>query len=122
VKFPFLSRPEAPAYSQVGRGAAWTGTISGSGMLIVLGEATADLALGGEVIVGAGGQLVAGAARCASLRVEGRARGGFRVDGPVLVAPGGALAGTVAARRFDAAGAAVLDGRIEVGVPPSNTP
>lgn len=122
MKFWFLARPEPPAYSQVGRGAVWAGTISGSGMLIVLGEATTNLALGGEVIVGPGGQLVAEAARCASLRVEGRARGRFRVDGPVAVAPGGALTGTVAARRFDAAGAALLDGRIDVGVLPSNTP
>lgn len=122
MRLPFLARPEAPAYSQVGRGAAWTGRIAGSGMLIVLGEASTDLALGGEVIVGPAGRLTSAAARCTALRVEGRAQGSFRVDGPVAVAPGGALSGAVSARRFEAARAAELDGRLEVGVLSSNTP
>lgn len=122
MKIPFLARPEAPAYSQVGRGAAWAGRVAGSGMLIVLGEASTDLALAGEVVVGPAGRLTATAARCSSLRVEGRALGRFQVDGPVVVAPGGALSGAVSARRFEAARAAKLDGRLEIGVLPSNTP
>lgn len=121
MRFPFLTRAEAPAYSQVGRGAAWTGRVAGSGMLIVLGEAATDLALGGEVIVGQAGRLTAAAARCTALRVEGRATGRFRVDGPVAVAPGGALSGAIEARRFEAAREARLDGRLELGVFPSNT-
>jgi cytoskeletal protein CcmA (bactofilin family) len=122
VKLPFLSRPEAPAYSQVGHGASWTGRVTGSGMLIVLGEASTDLVLGGEVVVGPAGRLTAAAGRCTALRVEGQAHGSFRVEGPVAVAPGGALTGSVSARRFEAARAAKLDGRLEVGVLPSNTP
>jgi cytoskeletal protein CcmA (bactofilin family) len=121
VKIPFLARPAAPAYSQVGRGAAWTGRVVGSGMLIVLGEAATELALGGEVIVGPQGRLTAAAARCTALRVEGWAHGAFRVDDLVAVAPGGSLSGAVSARRFEAARAAGLDGRLEVGVLPSNT-
>lgn len=122
MTFSFLKRPEAPAYSQVGRGASWTGRLAGSGMLIVLGEAATDLALGGEVIVGPAGRLTAPAARCGALRVEGRASGAFCVDGPVAVAPGGRLSGSVSARRFDAARAAHLDGRLEVGVTKPDTP
>ncbi|MCU0254529.1 MAG: polymer-forming cytoskeletal protein [Acidobacteria bacterium] len=111
-----MSRPQAPAYSQVGRGASWSGRVSGSGMLIVLGEAATDLALQGEVVVGPAGRLTAAAGRCTALRVEGQARGSYRVDGSVAVAPGGVLSGAVAARRFDAARAAHLDGRLEIGV------
>ena len=122
MKFPFLGRPEAPAYSQVGRGAAWTGRVAGAGMLLVLGEASTDLSLSGEVIVGPAGRLTAAAARCTALRIEGRAHGIFQVDGPVAVAPGGGLSGAVSARRFEAARAARLDGRLEIGVLPSNTP
>jgi cytoskeletal protein CcmA (bactofilin family) len=91
-------------------------------MLIVLGEANAELALRGEVIVSAGGTLASRAGRCGALRVEGRAEGTFDVHGPVEVAPGGTLTGTVAARRLDASRAARLDGRLTVGVPASNTP
>lgn len=122
MNFSFLKRPEAPAYSQVGRGASWTGRLAGSGMLIVLGEAAADLALGGEVVVGPAGRLTTAAGRCGALRVEGLASGAFRVDGPVAVAPGGRLSGSISARRFDAARAAHLDGRLDVAVTNPDTP
>lgn len=112
---------ERPPYSQVGRGAAWEGRISGGGMLIVLGEVRTAVAIDGEVIVAATGTVVASSGRCRTLRVEGGVGGAWSIAGTAEVAPGGRLSGALEARSVRFSDKAVIEGPLKVGVRPSNT-
>ena len=117
-------RSELPAggITQVGRGARLDGTLRGPGVLLVHGTLCGTLDLEGDVIVGETGALERILGKAASLRVEGRVEGDFRVEGTLQIATGGSVGGAAQARRLETSPGSSLEAQlvIQTSVPPES--
>ena len=83
-------------------------------MLLVHGELSGTLDLGGDVIVGEKGSIVHVLGKSASLRVEGRVEGDFRVAGTLQIAAGGSVEGSVSAQRLECSQGSRLEAQLVI--------
>lgn len=114
--------PTAPSlardvFSQIGKGAQVGGQLTGEGLLLVLGRLAGTVVLRGDLVVGKGGWIEGDKVEAARLLVQGTVRGSIHIQGPAEVGQEGVLEGDLRAERFEAAGAARLEVRLDIGPP-----
>lgn len=106
--------PSTEGFMQLGHGARWEGKLEGTGTVLVHGELKGEIALEGELLVHADGQLRDLRGHATRLRVEGRARGELQLAQAVQVAPAALLEGEIEAPRLDASPGARIEAMLRI--------